>query len=149
MSPPTASPKIVDALAANLTSVFASLCTERYGGAIHLARLNGPEQPPSTLNVRLDHVDLPPLHAHFTVRYVGGNMYDVQGVVENGSSRSFPYSLPESDSDTVPPAPLLTHAVATFLLDAIERRLGSDLLRGKFPEPTSPNQSRLPTASPS
>lgn len=136
-----ASPKIADVLADSLPSIFASLCEERYGGPIRLERVDGPEQSPSALIVRLDHPDLPRLHAHFTVRFVGGNMYDVQSVVEDGSSRSFPYCLPESDSGNVPPAPLLTHAVATFLLDAMERRLGSDLLRGKFPEPPPSSRS--------
>lgn len=125
--------QIADVLTANLKAVLDNLCDQRYGGPISLERVPAPTTP-STVTFRLDREDLPPLMAHFTIGHVGGNVYDVEGRVENGPSQSFTYCLPDPDPDSLPQAPHLARKVAAFLLDALERRIGSDLLRHEVRE---------------
>jgi hypothetical protein len=144
--------RIADILAANLETVFANLCAQRYGGPISLVRVDDATPSASTVTFRLDRHDLPSLRSHFSVRHVGGNVYDVWGKIENGPGRSFTYCLPNDSSvATVPRAPHFAENVASFLLDAMERRLGSDLLRGnlrpsKAPERSSPAVPRTPSS---
>jgi hypothetical protein len=144
------SPQIADVLATNLEAVFASLCDQRYGGRIFLERDEEAERDPSTVRFRLRRADLPELRAHFAVRHVGGNVYDVQGRVEDGPVRTFTYSLPETAPPIVPRAPSLARAVASFLLDALEHRIGSDLLRSELrsrvPQPPDRSPSRSPAS---
>jgi hypothetical protein len=128
MPAPAPSPQIADALARSLAPVFVSLCTERYGGSVSLRRVER-DASPSAVHFRLDHPRLPVLEASFTIHHVGGNVYDVEGRVEGGPVRSFCYCLPDPAPLLVPEAPRLARDVAAFLLDALERRLGSDLLR--------------------
>lgn len=140
--------QIVDVLTVNLASVFANLCTQRYGGPISLERVEeGEETTSSTVTFRLDREDLPPTWAHFAVRHVGGNVYDVRGTIENGPSQSFTYSLPESSPPHIPQAPTLAREVAAFLLDAMESRLGTDLLRGNIRPSRTPERTPPPPAS--
>lgn len=123
--------QLADILTTNLRGVFANLCYHRYGGPISLERVPHPDSSSSSVLFRIDHNDLPPLWAHFTINHVGGTVYDVQATVKNGPSQSFTYSLPDPNSILVPRAPHLAQEVASFLLDALERQVGSDLLRHK------------------
>jgi len=143
--PDASTGQIVDVLTVNLASVFANLCTQRYGGPISLERVE--ETTASTVTFRLDREDLPPIWAHFVVRHVGGNVYDVRGTIENGPSQSFTYSLPESSPPHIPQAPTLAREVAAFLLDAMESRLGTDLLRGNIRPSKTPDRSPPPPSS--
>jgi hypothetical protein len=81
------------------------------------------------MHVRLDRPDHRFLEAAFVIRHVGGNMYEVQGEVEGLPPRSFSYCLPEPAPLLAPAAPTLSREMAAFLLDALERRVGHDLLR--------------------
>lgn len=143
MMPPVPPPRIVDVLAASLEAVFDALCTQRYGGPISLERVTLPDDAPSTTTARfrLHRVDLPELGIDFEVRHVGGNMYDVQSTIVNGPSQAFTYSLPDAEPRPALRAPRLASEVAAFLLDALERQVGSNLLR------TEIGPSRPPSAS--
>jgi hypothetical protein len=130
MRPPASPDQIADLLAASLASVFEALCTQRYGGPISLTRI-APPAPSAIAGFRLERAAVPPVEASVCIRHVGGNVYDVTSTIADGPHASFSYCLP----DAVPPrsagAPRLAHDIATFLLDALERRLGSAVLRGE------------------
>lgn len=144
---PTAPPRqIADILATSLAVVFDTLCTERYGRPISLTRVVDEERLPSTVRFRLHREGFSPLLVDFTIRPVGGTVYDVQGTVENGCRRTFTYSLPEASPLAEPRAPSLAREVTTFLLDALERRLGADFMRAALAAPRSNSGS---TSSPS
>lgn len=135
---PSAPPRqIADVLITSLAVVFDSLCTERYGRPISLTHVVDEERLPCTVRFRLHREAFPPLLVDFTIRPVGGTVYDVQGTVENGCTRTFTYCLPEASPPARPQAPSLARAVATFLLDALERRLGADFLRAALAAPPS------------
>lgn len=145
MTPPVPAHQIADVLATNLEVVFDGLCVHRYGAPLSLERVDA--DPAATTGFRLHRADLPELRVHFAIRHVGGNVYDVRGTVEDGPSRAFTYSLPEPVSHVVPRAPRLAREVAAFLLDALERRVGSDRLRdevrsGPASAPSGPSASR-------
>jgi hypothetical protein len=129
MLPARPSAQIADVLADSLVPAFEALCTDRYGGPLPLHRTVPPGSSPTTLHVRLSPPDHRPLEAAFVIRHLGGNMYDVQGRVEGQPVRSFSYCLPEPAPLLAPAAPQLARDMAVFLLDALERRLGRDLLR--------------------
>jgi hypothetical protein len=129
MRPPASPDQIADLLATSLASVFEALCTQRYGGPISLTRVAPPDSS-AIAGFRLERAGVPAVEASVFIRHVGGNMYDVTGTIAEGPNASFSYCLP----DAVPPrtagAPRLAHDIAAFLLDALERRLGSAVLRG-------------------
>lgn len=121
-------PELVEVLADRMEPAFEALCIERYGGPIALHRTKSPSSSPSTLCFRFDPPDLPALRTTFVVQHVGGNVYDFAGSIENGPTRSFTCSLTETETPfslegTLPPD------VAAFLLDALEQRLGRDILQ--------------------
>lgn len=152
MTPSVPPRRIADVLAINLESVFDNLCTHRYGGPVPLERLEIPDLGSTTARFRLHRADLPEVCVDFAIRHVGGNVYDLQGTIEDGPSRTFTYSLPDSDADRVPRAPLLAGEVASFLLDALERRVGNDLLRTGMRDhrqPAQPDRSAKRSPSPS
>lgn len=130
--------QIVDVLADNLTSRIATLSSERYGGPIFLRRMETIAQGSSAVLFQLEGASLSPLEAHVTVRHVGGNMYDLVCSVDGGPSQLFTYSLPTSTPLLVPQAPHLAQKVATFLLDAIERRLGHEQIRNTLQSKKTP-----------
>jgi hypothetical protein len=121
--------QVIDILDTSLVAVLDALCTERYGGPVSLERVVDASLPPSTVRFQLHRATRSELRVDFTVRHVGGTVYDVKGSIENGPSRTFTYSLPETTSFSSPRAPHLAQAVASFLLDALEQRMGNDLLR--------------------
>lgn len=130
MRAPLISPdRIADVLGASLESIFADLCVTRYGGPVQLRRVAPTTSLAPTIGFVLERPGLLRLRADFTVRHVGGNVYDVQGTLDDGTTRSFTYSLPDTLPPRRPLAPYLAHDIATFLLDATERHLGRRLLR--------------------
>jgi hypothetical protein len=141
---------VADILARSLTSVFDNLCTQRYGGSLSFRQFPQADAP-STVRFELDRADLPPLGATFTIRHIGGNMYDLVGMIDDGPCQSFSYCLPDPTPTPLPHAPHLAQAVATFLLDALERRLGGDLLRRGLPpeRQKGAQQATLPAHAPS
>jgi hypothetical protein len=150
MTTPAPPPQIADVLATNLEIVFEGLCEHRYGGPISLERV-APHS--TTARFRLYRAGLPELRADFEIRHVGGNVYDVRGTIDDGPSQTFTYSLPEPPPDR-PRAPRLAHDVAAFLLDALERRVGNDLLRSQTRgrdrrQPSPPDRSIARSPSPS
>ena len=142
MTTPAPPHQIADVLAANLERVFDGLCEHRYGSPISLERVDVSDEPTPTARFHLHRTDLPRLRVDFEIRHVGGNVYDMQGLVDGGPSRTFTYCLPESAPPVVPRAPRLTDEVAAFLLDTLERRIGSDLLRNEV-RARRPPPSRL------
>jgi hypothetical protein len=152
MTPPVPPRQIADVLATNLETVFDGLCEHRYGGPLSLERVDPPDDAPATAHFRLHRADLPDLSVDFEIRHVGGNVYDVLGIIDNGPSRTFTYSLPDPAPPVVPRAPRLAREVASFLLDALERRVGSNLLRSEVRDrrtPSPPNRSTSRSPSPS
>jgi hypothetical protein len=113
---------------------------------VSLRRVGISDSSPSTARFQIDRTGIPALEAEFVVRHLGGNMYDVRGTIENGPSRVFSYCLPESAPVLVPKAPRLAQEVATFLLDALERRLGSDLLRTELRRPSTTRERTTSSA---
>jgi hypothetical protein len=152
MTPPVSSLRVADVLTVNLRTVFDNLCVHRYGGPVSLERTEAPDPDPATARFRLHRTGLPDLRVAFAIRHVGGNVYDLHGAIEDGPDRTFTYSLPESNADRVPRAPFLAHEVASFLLDALEQRVGNDLLRTEMRgrrQPSEPERlvPRTPPAS--
>jgi len=140
MTPPVPLSQLANVLAANFEAVFEGLCVHRYGSPLSLERVD-PAPTPTTARFCLHSTDLPGLHVDFEVRHVGGNMYDVQGTIVNGPSRAFTYSLPDSGSRFLPRAPRLAGEVAAFLLDALERQVGSDRLKNQIQDRRTPPSS--------
>jgi hypothetical protein len=104
-----------------------------------------------TVRLHLHRTDLPRLRVDFSIRHVGGNMYDVLGLVDGGPSQTFTYCLPEEIGPALPRAPRLADQVAAFLLDALERRVGSDLLRTEARDhrtPVPPDRTITRASSP-
>jgi hypothetical protein len=132
MMPPVPSRQIADVLAVNLQTAFDGLCEHRYGGPISLERIDPPDEAPSSARFRLRRADLPELRVDFEIRYVGGNVYDVRSLIDGGPAQTFVYCLPEPLSHTMPRAPRLVREIASFLLDALERRVGGELLRNEI-----------------
>jgi hypothetical protein len=142
MSQSVLAPQIADILHDSLRAVFARLCTQRYGAPISLRRVKASAPPSSTARFQIDRAGHLTLEAEFIVRHLGGNMYEIAGTIEEGPSRAFTYCLPDPMPLLAPKAPRLAQDVAAFLLDALERRLGSDLLRTELrPPSTTPERS--------
>lgn len=122
--------QIINGLVRSLPSAFGQLCVRRYGVPLSLRRVEGaaPSSPPAQMYV--DQVELPPLDMQLTVHHVGGN--EVQAASEDGDSQTFSYCLPEPAPLPVSETPRLAQDVSAFLLDALERRLGSDGLRNEL-----------------
>lgn len=148
MIPARSSVQLADVLTDSLASVFEALSTERYGGPLPLDRTVAPDSSPPTVHVRFGRPDLCSLEATLTIRHVGGNVYDVEGRVEDRPPQSFAYCLPEPAPRLVPEAPRLVRDVAAFLLDALERRVGHDLLRRAFRRDAAAPQSRVRLRAP-
>lgn len=152
MTPSVSPRRIIDVLAVNLETAFDNLCTHRYGGPVSLERTEPPAPAAVTARFRLHSANVPEVCVDFFIRHVGGNVYDLQGTIEDGPSRTFTYSLPDSDVDQVPQAPFLAREVSSFLLDALERRVGNDLLRTGMRDhrqPAQPDRSATRSPSPS
>lgn len=148
MIPARSSVQLADVLTDSLASVFEALSTERYGGPLPLDRTVAPDSSPPTVHVRLGRPDVCSLEATLTIRHVGGNVYDVEGRVEDRPPQSFAYCLPEPAPRLVPEAPRLVRDVAAFLLDALERRVGRDLLRRAVRRDTAAPQPRVRPRAP-
>lgn len=145
---PASSSQVAEILSHSLASVFANLCTQRYGGPLSFRRLAAPAEAPSTAHFVLERSGTALVEATFTIRHIGGNMYDLVGMVDGGPTQSFSYCLPDSALHGPPQqAPHLAQAVTLFLLDALERRLGSDLLRQSL-LPLQPKTGARPASSP-
>ncbi len=56
-------------------------------------------------------------------------MYDVDAQIENGPTQSFAYCLPDPMPLIGTKSPHVVQRLAAFLLDALERQLGSAFLR--------------------
>ena len=138
---------IADVLVTSLANVLDNLCLERYDrDVVSLHRIEDPDLPPSTVGLRLDRPGLPSLESQFTVRHLGGNVYELIGEIEDGRSRSFMYCLPDPAPLLVPSAPKLASDVARFLLDEMECRLGRGLLRGEIT--SRPDTASFPVSTP-
>lgn len=145
----TPASQIAEVLVNSLHTAFPRLCIRRYGAADPLQCVDQTEPLSSTVRLQIDRAGLPVLQASFSIRHVGGNMYDVQGAVEDGPSRSFSYCLPDPAPLLAPKAPRLAQDVAGFLLDALEQRLGRDLLRSELRRSSTTAGRTLLTAPPS
>lgn len=130
MLPARPSVQIADVLADSLADAVEALSAERYGGPSPLRRVVAAPSSPPTMHVQFDRPDHRSLEAAFVIRHVGGNMYEVRGEIEDLPTRSFSYCLPDPAPLLVPAAPTLSREMAVFLLDALERQVGRDLLRG-------------------
>jgi hypothetical protein len=129
MGPARPSIQTADVLVDRLPPALDAMSTRRYGGPISLRRVAAGDAFPASVRFRLGRPGGRSLEAAFTIRHVGGNVYDIQGRVDDRPPRSFCYCLPEPAPLLVPEAPRLAGEVAAFLLDALERRVGRDHLR--------------------
>lgn len=93
-----------------------------------MQRVETTDSPPG-ICFRLDDRGLPSLDVRLTVRPLGGNVYEVQGMIEDGPTRTFSYCLPEPAPLLLPSAPRLIPEIATFFLNERERQLGRHLLK--------------------
>lgn len=78
------------------------------------------------------HVECPGLTqmpARLTIAHAGGNVYDVGCTVDGGASHRFSYSLPGTAGSQLSCMAHVAEEVATFLREALERRLGRILLQ--------------------
>lgn len=129
---------IVEVLDTNLPPALAEQSVQRYGRELPMQRVKATDSPPG-ICLRLVDRGRPSLDVRLTVHPLGGNVYEVQGTIKDGPTRTFSYCLPEPSPLLLPSAPRLVPEIATFLLDARERQLGRHLLRttlrpGKAPQ---------------
>lgn len=143
MSFSTPSLRIVEVLATSLPPALAERSARRYGGELPLHGTEMSEPSSAAIHFCLAPPELPSLDVRFTVRPLGGNVYEVQATIKEGPSQTFSYCLPEPAPLLVPNAPRFIHDAGTFLLDAIERHLGRILLRTKL-RPKADASSRAP-----
>jgi len=147
MKPAVASLRVAEILGANLKSAFADLCVERYGGPLSLVAETVDHEAPSVLRFRLEQSGRTQLIVRLRVKHVGGNIFDVVGEIEDGPSQSFTYSLPDPTPLLTPDASDLTKRISIFVLDTMERRIGSRLLERSLGP--GPSQERETTGPPS
>ena len=141
---------IAGILANTLATALPELCVQRYGTALPCGCVPVPDGPSWSVRVQIGDAEAPPLTATFSIRHVGGNMYDVCADVEDGPSTSFCYCLSETEPLLVPKAPHLAWQGAAFLLDTLERRVGRRLLSetAQGPRSSSPRPSSSTVFSP-
>ena len=131
----------------SLAPVVEALSEERYDAPLPLQFIEEVTSSTALTTVRLE-LKIDPstqMQATLTVRHVGGNIYDVQGIMSNdpATTRAFTYCL--SDDPSPPAPPKLTNGVATYLLDTVERLVGRTLLREQLHQsaaPTTPSPDR-------
>ena len=137
---PEPSSQIATILASNLRTVFPELCVQRYGIPLPFDCVPASDGSSWTVQVQIGAPEAPRLTAQFSIRHVGGNMYDVQIAVAEGPTTSFCYCMSEEGPSLVPKTPHLAWEGAAFLLDALERRVGRALLsettQGRHLSPT-------------
>jgi hypothetical protein len=153
MSYPEPSSQIAGILANTLRSVLPELCVQRYGLPLPFDCDPVPDGSSRSVRVQIGDAETPRLTAQFSIRHVGGNMYDVRAAVEDGPTTSFCYCLSETEPILVPKVPHLAWQGAAFLLDALERRVGrlllSETAQGQRPSlhRTSPPSAAQPVRS--
>ncbi|MFP4229107.1 MAG: hypothetical protein ACLFTE_09800 [Salinivenus sp.] len=131
---------IATVLVESLTPQFESLCQERYGGLLDLRPVDETEEL-TTATVQFV-MERPPhlqMHGALVVRHVGGNVYDVQGIVDDNPETvvSFTHCLSEDARPTV--TSQLVQNLASHLLNTTERLMGRQLLRDYLrPAPEAP-----------
>jgi hypothetical protein len=121
--------RILAVVCRSVESALAVLCRRRYDAEVTVKRLDrtATDQP---IRLRLECADQIEMDTQIRVSHVGGNVYDVRCTVPDGSSRRCTYSVPGSGT-TLSPAPELGRTLGTFLLDELERQIGSRHLRGQ------------------
>lgn len=147
---------ILNLLADSLEPALVDLCRKRYDIEVGLRRVDdSPTDMPPAMTFSLEWANLRPLQAHFTAHHLGGNMYEVEGQLEEEPKRSFTYCLPDAAPLLTFQVPNLARQVATYLLDAVERHLGKALLRHDTPSSLAkpaneanetPRQTKEPTS---
>ena len=125
---PEPSSEIATILASTLRKVLPELCVQRYGTSLPFECIPASDGSSWTVQVQIGSPEAPRLTGQFSIRHVGGNMYDVQLAVAEGPTTSFCYCMSEEGPSLVPKTPHLAWEGAAFLLDALERRVGRALL---------------------
>lgn len=142
MNTSSLSHQIADLLTEGLPPVLNTLCIQRYGAPLSLRRLPTPDPSSSTRFLQLEWGNRPSIDVQIHVHHVGGNMYDVEGSLEEGPTKSFSYCLPDPMPLVGPKAPRVIYKIATFLLNTLERQLGGALLRHELHQKLSPSHER-------
>jgi hypothetical protein len=152
---PEPSSQIATILASNLRTVFPELCVQRYGIPLPFECVPASDGSSWTVQVQIGSPEAPHLTGQFSIRHVGGNMYDVQLAVAEGPTTSFCYCMSEEGPSLVPKTPHLAWEGAAFLLDALERRVGRLVLshpgpgqRSSFLNPSLPSAARPVRSNP-
>lgn len=65
------------------------------------------------------------------VQHVGGNVYDVHCLIDDGPSRQLVYSLPDDTEPGLPPAPRLGEQLARFVVGELEQACGRQRLQSE------------------
>lgn len=145
--PPAPPASIATALIESLAPQFEALCRKRYGGLLDLRPIDKTAEL-TTATVRLV-MERPPhlqMSGTLVVQHVGGNVYDVQGLVDDKPETvvSFTHCLSE---DTRPATTShLARDLATYLLDTTEHLLGRQFLRDHLRAPASEDPTPSPSA---
>ena len=145
--PPAPPAAIATILIDSLAPQFEALCRDRYDGLLDLRPIDKSEEL-ATATVRLV-MERPPhlqMSSTLVVRHVGGNVYDVQGLVDDNPETvvSFTHCL----SEDARPATTshLARDLASYLLDTTERLLGRQFLQDHLRAPTSEAPTPPPPA---
>jgi len=131
---------IATVLVENLGPRFETLCMERYGGLLDLRPVDESEElKAATVQIVMERPPHLKMTGTLVVRHVGGNVYDVQGIVDDSPETvvSFTHCLSEDAQPTVPSR--LVQNLASHLLDTTERLVGRQFLQDHLrPTPEAP-----------
>lgn len=121
---------VVAAFCHSLKLSLIEQCTERYDVEVTVecnARVSNAETGKVTCELGWERTNL--LSVPIEICFVGGTVYDLEAGLADGPTWRQTYSLPSSTSTSVNRMPNLGEQAATFFLNDLERKLGSDLLQ--------------------
>ena len=132
-------PRATDAvrmICRSLDAYFGGECSEVPEVDLSIANVDlspTPDDASCTLDLQLGETRQD--QARFTVRHVGGNVYDVRGGLVGETARAFTCCLP--DADEIPVAPSVGRTIGAFLARELERVVGTQRLRRDDDRPSA------------
>ncbi len=141
-APPSPPAAIAAVVIERLVPRFEALCEERYGGLLDLRPVDRTRDlTTATVHFVMERPPSLEMKGTLVVRHVGGNVYDIQSIVDDNPQTvvSLTHCLSEEDRPTV--TSHLARKLATHLLDSTERLVGRQFLQEYLGDP-------FPKASP-
>lgn len=144
-TPPSAPASIASVFFKSLAPQFETLCRERYGGLLDLRPIDETEDlTAATVHFVMERPPHLKMKGTLVVRHVGGNVYDVQGIVDDNPETvvSFTHCLSEEARPTI--TSHLVQNLASHFLDTTERLLGRQFLQDHLRSPASEDPASSP-----